>query len=161
MYSYGPLHMAVQKQGGQLELTYSSYVRIRGVALGTYRKKWTMGRGSERGSGISVLIARQKDDDECLMSKLIVVSLYEYFSCAVFILISILFCHIKNNCVLSTKNISCAVFILVSLHMCHIKIDCRLSKITADCQYKYFSCVIFILVLIILCHIKIDYRLSI
>ena len=30
MYSYGPLHMAVQKQGSQLEPTYSSSVGIRG-----------------------------------------------------------------------------------------------------------------------------------
>ena len=34
MYSYEFLHMPVQKQGGQLEPTYSSSVRIRGVALG-------------------------------------------------------------------------------------------------------------------------------
>ena len=64
MYSYRPLHMAMQKQGGQLEPTYSNSVRIRGVALGTYRKRWTIGRGGERGSGISVLAARQDDDDE-------------------------------------------------------------------------------------------------
>ena len=64
MYSYVPLHMAVQKQGGQLEPTYSSSVRIRGVALGTYRKRWTIGKGGERGSWISVLMARQEDDDD-------------------------------------------------------------------------------------------------
>ena len=58
IYSYGPFHMAVQKQGGQLEPTYSSSVRIRGVDLGTYRKRWTIGRGGERGSGISVLMAQ-------------------------------------------------------------------------------------------------------
>ena len=28
MYSYGPLHMAWQKQDDQLEHTYNSYVRI-------------------------------------------------------------------------------------------------------------------------------------
>ena len=37
------------KQGDQLELTYSRSVRIRGVALMTYRKRWTIGSGSERG----------------------------------------------------------------------------------------------------------------
>ena len=63
MYSYGRLHMAVQKQGGQLEPTYSSSVRIQGVALGTYRKRWMIGRGGERESGISMLMARQDDDD--------------------------------------------------------------------------------------------------
>ena len=31
MHSYGPLHMAEQKQGDQLEPTYSSSVRIRGA----------------------------------------------------------------------------------------------------------------------------------
>ena len=64
MYSYGPLHMVVQKQGGQLEPTYSSSVRIRGVAQGAYRKRWTIERGGERGSGISVLIARKDDDND-------------------------------------------------------------------------------------------------
>ena len=63
MYSYGPLHMAEKKQGGQLKPTYSSCVRIRGVALGTSRKRWTIGRNGDRGSGISVLAARQDDDD--------------------------------------------------------------------------------------------------
>ena len=33
MYSYGPLHMAKQKQDDQLEHTYSSYVRIQDVTL--------------------------------------------------------------------------------------------------------------------------------
>ncbi len=32
MYSYGPPHMAKQKQDDQLEHTYSSYERIRDVA---------------------------------------------------------------------------------------------------------------------------------
>ena len=35
MYSYGPPHMAKQKQDDQVEHTYSSYVRIRDVALKT------------------------------------------------------------------------------------------------------------------------------
>ena len=35
MYSDGPPHMAVQKQDDQLEHTFSSYVRIRDVALKT------------------------------------------------------------------------------------------------------------------------------
>ena len=54
------LHMAEQKQGDQIEPTYSNSVRIRGVALRTRRKRWTIRRGDERGSGISVLMARQK-----------------------------------------------------------------------------------------------------
>ena len=41
MYSYGPPHMAGQKQEDQQEHTFSSYVRIRDVALKTcQRQKW-------------------------------------------------------------------------------------------------------------------------
>ena len=62
MYSYGPPHMAKQKQDNQLEHTYSSYLRIRDVALKTCQKRWMIGRSGERGSGISVLVARHDDD---------------------------------------------------------------------------------------------------
>ena len=64
MYSYGPAHMAGQKQDDQLEHTFSSYVRIRDVALKTCQKRWTIGRRGERGSGISVLTAHDEDDDD-------------------------------------------------------------------------------------------------
>ena len=64
MYSYGPPHMAKQKQDGQLEHTYNSYVRIRDVALKTCEKRWMIGGSGERGSGISVLAARHDDDDD-------------------------------------------------------------------------------------------------
>ena len=64
MYSYGPPHMAVQKQDDQHEHTFSSYVRIRDVVLKTYLGRWTIGRSGERGSGISVLLARYDDDDD-------------------------------------------------------------------------------------------------
>ena len=64
MYSYGPPHMAEQKQDDRLEHTHSSYVRIRDVALKTYQRRWTIGRSGERGSGISVLAARHDDDDD-------------------------------------------------------------------------------------------------
>ena len=63
MYSYEPSHMAKQKQDDQLEHTYSSYVRIRDVALKTCQRRWTIGRSGERGSGISVLAALHDDDD--------------------------------------------------------------------------------------------------
>ena len=56
MYSYGPPHMAGQKQDDQLEHTYSSYVRIRDVTLKTCPKRWTIGRSGERCSGIFVYI---------------------------------------------------------------------------------------------------------
>ena len=63
-YSYGPPHMAEQKQNDQLEHTYSSYVRIRDVPLKTCQRRWRIGKSGERGSGISVLTARHNDDDD-------------------------------------------------------------------------------------------------
>ena len=63
MYSYGPPHMAKQKQDDQLEHTYSSYVRIRDVALKTCQRRWMIGKSDERESGISMLAARHDDDD--------------------------------------------------------------------------------------------------
>ena len=64
MYYYGPLRMAEQSQDDQLEHTYSSYVRIRDVALKTCQRWWTIGRRGERGSGISVLAVWHDDDDD-------------------------------------------------------------------------------------------------
>ena len=61
MYSYGPPHMAEQKQDDQLEHTYSNYMRIRDAALKTYRRRWTIGRSGERGP-----VVRHDDDDEAL-----------------------------------------------------------------------------------------------
>ena len=62
MYSYGPPHMAKQKQDDQLKHTYSSYVRIRDVTQKTCLGRWIIGRSGERGSGISVSTARHDDD---------------------------------------------------------------------------------------------------
>ena len=64
MYSYGPPHMAVQKQDDHHEHTFSNYVRIRDVVQKTCQKRWTIGKSSGRGSGISVLPARHDDDDD-------------------------------------------------------------------------------------------------
>ena len=64
MYSYGPSHIAVQKQDNQLEHIYSNYVRTQDVTLKTYRRRWMIGRSGERASGISVLAARHDDDDD-------------------------------------------------------------------------------------------------
>ena len=69
MYSYGPPHMAVQKQDDQHEHTFSSYVRIRDVVLKTCLGRWTIRRSGERGSGISVLPARHDDDDDIFIIK--------------------------------------------------------------------------------------------
>ena len=56
--------MDKQRQDDQFEPTYSSSVSIRDVTLNNSRKQWTIGRGGERGSGISVLIVRWDDDDD-------------------------------------------------------------------------------------------------
>ena len=66
MYSYGPPHMAGQKQDDQFEHTFSSYVRIRDVDLKTCQRRWTIGKSGERGAGISVPVARYDDDDDIL-----------------------------------------------------------------------------------------------
>ena len=64
MYSCGPFHMVEQKQHDQLEPTYNSSVLTQDVVLKTCQKQWMIGRGGERGSGISVLMARYDDDDD-------------------------------------------------------------------------------------------------
>ena len=72
MYSFGPPHMAEQKQDDLLEHTYSSYVRMRDVALKTCQRRWTIGRSGERGSGISELAARHDDDDDDIETKMVI-----------------------------------------------------------------------------------------
>ena len=64
MYSYGPPHMAVQKQDDQHEHTFSIYVRIWDVVPKICLRRWTIGKSGERGSGISMLPARHDDDDD-------------------------------------------------------------------------------------------------
>ena len=61
------LHMLERKQDDQLEPTYRSSVRIRCVAQRTCRRRWTIGRGGDRGSGISMPMARHDDDDDDLL----------------------------------------------------------------------------------------------
>ena len=63
-YTCGPLHTAEQMQDDKLEPTYSNSVPIRVVALKICRKQWMIGWGGERGSGISMLMARHDDDDD-------------------------------------------------------------------------------------------------
>ena len=62
MFSYGPPNIAKQGQGDRLEPTYKSSVRIRDVAQRTGQIRLTIGRSGERGSGISVLVARHDED---------------------------------------------------------------------------------------------------
>ena len=64
MNSYGPPHMAEQKQDDRHEHTFSNYVRIWDVVQKTCQRRWTIGRSGERGSGISVRPARDDDDDD-------------------------------------------------------------------------------------------------
>ena len=61
--SWTPTHGRA-KQVDQHEYTFSNYVRIRDVVQKTCQRQWTIGKSSERGSGISVLPARHDDDDD-------------------------------------------------------------------------------------------------
>ena len=54
---------------------WSSKSRIRGEALRTCRMRWRIGRGGERGPGISALMAQQ-DDDEVQLQMLFEHSVY-------------------------------------------------------------------------------------
>ena len=63
-YSCGPLHIKEQRQDDQQEPIYDSSVSIQGVALKTCRKHWTTENCGEKGSGISMLMARYDVDDE-------------------------------------------------------------------------------------------------
>ena len=55
--------MDKQRHNVQPEPIYSSSVLIRDVTLKTCRKQWTIRRTGERGSGISMMMARRDDDD--------------------------------------------------------------------------------------------------
>ena len=59
--------MDEQRHDDQLEPTYSSSVLIRDVALKTNRKQWTIGKGGEKGSGISMLRVRHYDEEMYLI----------------------------------------------------------------------------------------------
>ena len=61
MYS---LHMNKRRQNDQLETTYSCSVQIRDVSLKTCQKQWKMEKDGEKGSGISVMMARHNDVDD-------------------------------------------------------------------------------------------------
>ena len=56
--------MAVQKQDDQHEHTFSNYVRIRDVVQKTCLRRWMIGKSGKRGSGISVIPARNDNDDD-------------------------------------------------------------------------------------------------
>ena len=56
--------MNEKRQDNQLKPTYSSSVLIQVLVLKTSRKQWTIEKGGERESGISVLTAGWDDDDD-------------------------------------------------------------------------------------------------
>ena len=56
--------MDEQRQDDQLEPTYNSFVPTQDVALKTYWKRWTIGKGGGRVSGRSMMVARRDDDAE-------------------------------------------------------------------------------------------------
>ena len=56
--------MDKQRQDDQLEPTYNSSVPIQDVALKTCQKQWTIEKGGEKGSVISMLMVRRDDDDD-------------------------------------------------------------------------------------------------
>ena len=69
-------HMAGQKPEDQLEHTFSSYVRIRDVALKTCLRRWTIKRSGERGSGISVQAARHDVYDTPWTKDILILRIY-------------------------------------------------------------------------------------
>ena len=110
MYSYGPPHMAGQKQDDQLEPTYSSYVRIQDVALKTCQRRWMIGRSGERGSGISVPVARHGDDDDIIWPKQF--KLWRVFavvgcSMVIIVLLCCALLHCVSNLKVAQMNLQC------------------------------------------------------
>ena len=68
------------KQDDQQEPTYSNSAAIRGLALRTYRKQWTIEKSGEKRSGISVLMAWHDDgDDYFTLSSLLRFELHWYW----------------------------------------------------------------------------------
>ena len=56
--------MDEQKLDDQLGPIYNSSVPIQDIAWKTFRERWTIEKGGERGSGRSMLAARHDDDDD-------------------------------------------------------------------------------------------------
>ena len=64
IYSCGPLHMDEKRLYDQLESIYNRPLPVQDVARKTFRERWTIETGGERGSMRSVLAARHDDDDD-------------------------------------------------------------------------------------------------
>ena len=63
-YPDGAFHMDEQRRDNQLESIYNSSVAILDIALKTYRERWMIETGGERGSGDRSVLAAWHDDDE-------------------------------------------------------------------------------------------------
>ena len=63
--------MDEQREDDQLEPIYNNSVLIQDVALKTYRERWTIETGGERGSGRSVLAALHDNVDDIIVYKLV------------------------------------------------------------------------------------------
>ena len=84
------------KAGRQLEHTYSSYVRIRDVALKTCQRRWTIGRSGERGSGISVQAAQHDDEYIYIYIYIYILYFHIYIYIYIYILLLLLLLFIHN-----------------------------------------------------------------
>ena len=56
--------MDEKRQDNQLEPIYNSYMPIQDIAWKTYRERWMIETGGERGAERSVLAAWHDDDDD-------------------------------------------------------------------------------------------------
>ena len=129
MYSYGPSYMAKPKQDDQLEHTYSSYVRIRDVALKTCQKQWMIGRNEERGSGISVLAARHDDDDDDFQRVLALCEMQTF--------LSRIWTQVSVSTFYDVNHYTTSIPVYVCMHpLCHEQ-DVTYSQFTADLNSKF------------------------
>ena len=138
MNSYGPPHMAGQKQDDQLEHTYSSYVRIRDISLKTCQRRWTIGRSGERVSGISELAARHDDNDESYPSRPV------WYSTCLLLEISIQFssyCCSVDPCIVSAVSLrrNESFFVLFYLHYESSYWNFHAIIITSETSSFFFS----------------------
>ena len=136
-YCYGPPHMADQKLDDQLEHTYSSYVRIRDVALKTCQRRWMTGWSGERGSAISVLAARHDDDDDddCYLTQIILFKTIHLFAqskdskyCYAIPIIQFLHWAKQFQVFLSNKNNTIKYYSFVCMHL-NVSKYCYLAPI--------------------------------
>ena len=119
MYSYGPPHMAKQKQDDQPELTYSSYVRTQDVTQKTCRRRWMIGRSGERWSGISVLAERHDDDDDLSLSLSLCICVCASLYLNVFILfsVSLLYLSVFVSLTVSFLSLSVCLYIYIYIYI--------------------------------------------